>query len=79
MADEEIENEDELMMEFTNPSEEINACYSALAAVDSIDYGMATRKQKKIIDNIKEKSLEIINEHINFIHACLFDDQEPDE
>ena len=78
MADEIIEDkaeeqeEVEWVMDNTTASEYINTFCYALTTMES--YNVMTKEDREVIDNIKAKSLRIIEKFVNETYYELFDD-----
>ena len=78
MAEEIIEDkaeeqeEVEWVMDNTTASEYINTFCYALTTMES--YNVMTKEDREVIDNIKSKSLRIIEKFVNETYAELFDD-----
>jgi hypothetical protein len=47
-------------------------CYNAIAATEMVDAYLTSQIEQK--DNIKKKSLDVIEYYINEIHAEIFDE-----
>jgi hypothetical protein len=68
------ENEEieEILYEYPDTRGEIMLhCYNAIAATEMIDAYLTSQIEQK--DNIKKKSLDVIEYYINEIHAEIFD------
>lgn len=78
MAEEIIEDkaeeqeEIEWVVDETSASEYINTFCYALTTMES--YNVMTKEDREVIDNIKAKSLRIIEKFVNETYAELFDD-----
>lgn len=78
MAEEIIEDkaeeqeEVEWVMDNTTASEYINTFCYALTTMES--YNVMTKEDREVIDNVKAKSLRIIEKFVNETYAELFDD-----
>ena len=78
MAEEIIEDkaeeqeEVEWVMDNTTASEYINTFCYALATMES--YNVMTKEDREVIDNVKAKSLRIIEKFVNETYYELFDD-----
>jgi len=78
MADEIIEDkaeeqeEIEWVVDETSASEYINTFCYALTTMES--YNVMTKEDREVIDNIKAKSLRIIEKFVNETYFELFDD-----
>lgn len=78
MADEIIEDkaeeqeEIEWVVDETSASEYINTFCYALTTMES--YNVMTKEDREVIDNIKAKSLRIIEKFVNETYYELFDD-----
>lgn len=78
MADEIIEDKEEEQEEIewvvdeTSASEYINTFCYALTTMES--YNVMTKEDREVIDNIKAKSLRIIEKFVNETYYELFDD-----
>lgn len=78
MADEIIEDkaeeqeEIEWVVDETSASEYINTFCYALTTMES--YNVMTKEDREVIDNIKAKSLRIIEKFVNETYEELFDD-----
>ena len=78
MAEEIIEDkaedqeEIEWVMDNTTASEYINTFCYALTTMES--YNVMTKEDREVIDNVKAKSLRIIEKFVNETYAELFDD-----
>lgn len=75
---EEISNEDEIQDDIewvsdnTTSTEYINTFCYALTTMES--YNVMTKEDREVIDNIKAKSLRIIEKFVNETYFELFDD-----
>ena len=78
MAEEIIEDkaeeqeEIEWVMDNTTASEYINTFCYALTTMES--YNVMTKEDREVIDNVKAKSLRIIEKFVNETYYELFDD-----
>jgi urocanate hydratase len=78
MAEEIIEDkaedqeEIEWVVDETSASEYINTFCYALTTMES--YNVMTKEDREVIDNIKAKSLRIIEKFVNETYAEIFDD-----
>ena len=78
MAEEIIEDkaedqeEVEWVMDNTTSSEYINTFCYALTTMES--YNVMTKEDREVIDNVKAKSLRIIEKFVNETYYELFDD-----
>lgn len=78
MAEEIIEDkaeeqeEVEWVMDNTTASEYINTFCYALTTMES--YNVMTKEDREVIDNVKAKSLRIIEKFVNETYYELFDD-----
>jgi hypothetical protein len=66
------EEEIEWVVDETTASEYINTFCYALATMES--YNVMTKEDREVIDNIKAKSLRIVEKFVNETYAELFDD-----
>jgi urocanate hydratase len=66
------EEEIEWVVDETSASEYINTFCYALATMES--YNVMTKEDREVIDNIKAKSLRIVEKFVNETYAELFDD-----
>jgi hypothetical protein len=66
------EEEIEWVVDETTASEYINTFCYALATMES--YNVMTKDDREVIDNIKAKSLRIVEKFVNETYAELFDD-----
>lgn len=57
------------------PSEVIGACYYAVAICESYDYGMASKADRKMIDEIKDMTLFLTHKSLKEIYEA----QQPEE
>lgn len=69
---EEIQEDIEWVVDETSASEYINTFCYALATMESLN--VMTKDDREVIDNIKEKSLRIIEKFVNETYFELFDD-----
>jgi hypothetical protein len=67
------ENEiEEILYEYPDTRGEIMLhCYNAIAATEMVDAYLTSQIEQK--DNIRKKSLDVIEYYINEIHAEIFD------
>jgi hypothetical protein len=72
--EEQIKEEEEIewVVDETTASEYINTFCYALATMES--YNVMTKEDREVIDNIKAKSLRIVEKFVNETYAELFDD-----
>ena len=68
----EEQEEVEWVMDNTTASEYINTFCYALTTMES--YNVMTKEDREVIDNIKAKSLRIIEKFVNETYYELFDD-----
>jgi hypothetical protein len=68
----EEENEVEWVVDETTASEYINTFCYALTTMES--YNVMTKEDREVIDNIKAKSLRIVEKFVNETYFELFDD-----
>ena len=68
----EEQEEIEWVVDETSASEYINTFCYALTTMES--YNVMTKEDREVIDNIKAKSLRIIEKFVNETYAELFDD-----
>lgn len=76
---EEIKKEDEeleMVVEYTNAIEYIQAAYFALSSVDDMDVAIMNKSDEQRIKRIRRKSIRIIDECLNDMYSELFDDDE---
>jgi len=66
------EEEIEWVVDETSASEYINTFCYALTTMES--YNVMTKEDREVIDNIKAKSLRIVEKFVNETYAELFDD-----
>ena len=69
------ENEEieEILYEYPDTRGEIMLhCYNAIAATEMVDAYLTSQIEQK--DNIRKKSLDVIEYYINEIHAEIFDE-----
>jgi hypothetical protein len=66
------EEEIEWVVDETTASEYINTFCYALATMES--YNVMTKEDREVIDNIKAKSLRIVEKFVNETYFELFDD-----
>jgi len=66
------EEEIEWVVDETTASEYINTFCYALATMES--YNVMTKDDREVIDNIKAKSLRIVEKFVNETYNELFDD-----
>ena len=69
---EEQEESIEWVVDETSASEYINTFCYALTTMES--YNVMTKEDREVIDNVKAKSLRIIEKFVNETYAELFDD-----
>jgi hypothetical protein len=71
---EEQDSEEEIqwVVDETTASEYINTFCYALATMES--YNVMTKEDREVIDNIKAKSLRIVEKFVNETYFELFDD-----
>jgi hypothetical protein len=73
MSDEELEKEEiEWVVDETTASEYINTFCYALATMESLN--IMTKDDREVIENIKSKSLRIVEKFVNEVYFELFDD-----
>ena len=72
--DDQIKEEEEIewVVDETSASEYINTFCYALTTMES--YNVMTKEDREVIDNIKAKSLRIIEKFVNETYFELFDD-----
>jgi hypothetical protein len=72
--EDQINEEEEIqwVVDETTASEYINTFCYALATMES--YNVMTKEDREVIDNIKAKSLRIVEKFVNETYAELFDD-----
>jgi len=72
--EEQINEEEEIqwVVDETTASEYINTFCYALATMES--YNVMTKEDREVIDNIKAKSLRIVEKFVNETYFELFDD-----
>jgi hypothetical protein len=69
----ESEEIEEIQYEYPDTRGEIMLhCYNAIAATEMVDAYLTSQIEQK--DNIKKKSLDVIEYYINEIHAEIFDE-----
>jgi hypothetical protein len=68
----EEENEVEWVVDETTASEYINTFCYTLTTMES--YNVMTKEDREVIDNIKAKSLRIVEKFVNETYFELFDD-----
>jgi urocanate hydratase len=66
------EEEIEWVVDETSASEYINTFCYALTTMES--YNVMTKEDREVIDNIKSKSLRIVEKFVNETYNELFDD-----
>lgn len=71
-SEEEIQDDIEWVSDNTTSTEYINTFCYALTTMES--YNVMTKEDREVIDNIKAKSLRIIEKFVNETYAELFDD-----
>ena len=75
MSDEELEKEEqevEWVVDETTASEYINTFCYALSTMEALN--VMTKDDREVIDNIKAKSLRIVEKFVNEVYFELFDD-----
>jgi hypothetical protein len=70
--DEEIQDDVEWVTDNTTSTEYINTFCYALTTMES--YNVMTKEDREVIDNIKAKSLRIVEKFVNETYFELFDD-----
>jgi urocanate hydratase len=70
--DEEIQDDVEWVTDNTTSTEYINTFCYALTTMES--YNVMTKDDREVIDNIKAKSLRIVEKFVNETYFELFDD-----
>ena len=72
--DDQIKEEEEIewVVDETTASEYINTFCYALTTMES--YNVMTKEDREVIDNIKAKSLRIVEKFVNETYFELFDD-----
>jgi hypothetical protein len=72
--DDQIKEEEEIewVVDETSASEYINTFCYALTTMES--YNVMTKEDREVIDNIKAKSLRIVEKFVNETYNELFDD-----
>jgi urocanate hydratase len=72
--EEQIKEEEEIewVVDETTASEYINTFCYALATMEQLN--VMTKEDREVIDNIKAKSLRIVEKFVNETYAELFDD-----
>jgi urocanate hydratase len=70
--DEEIQDDVEWVTDNTTSTEYINTFCYALTTMES--YNVMTKEDREVIDNIKAKSLRIVEKFVNETYNELFDD-----
>jgi hypothetical protein len=72
--EEQIKEEEEIewVVDETSASEYINTFCYALTTMES--YNVMTKEDREVIDNIKAKSLRIVEKFVNETYFELFDD-----
>jgi hypothetical protein len=69
----ESEEIEEIQYEYPDTRGEIMLhCYNAIAATEMVDAYLTSQIEQK--DNIRKKSLDVIEYYINEIHAEIFDE-----
>lgn len=63
----------------TDVVNEIIAACNALETVQEIDTALMTKEDDKRKKRIARKSLAIIDYHINYLYACLYDDKDDED
>lgn len=71
-SEEEAQDDIEWVSDNTTSTEYINTFCYALTTMES--YNVMTKEDREVIDNIKAKSLRIIEKFVNETYAELFDD-----
>lgn len=71
-SEEEIQDDIEWVSDNTTSTEYINTFCYALTTMES--YNVMTKEDREVIDNIKAKSLRIIEKFVNETYYELFDD-----
>jgi hypothetical protein len=65
----ETELEDEIIYEDAEtPSEIVSIAWYSLSVAESYDYGMCSRSERKMIDEIKEMALKLTHQSIKLIY-----------
>jgi len=73
MAEEELEQEDiEWVVDETTASEYINTFCYALATMEGLN--VMTKDDREVVDNIRSKSLRIVEKFVSETYFELFDD-----
>lgn len=74
IIDDKAEDQEEIewVVDETSASEYINTFCYALTTMES--YNVMTKEDREVIDNVKAKSLRIIEKFVNETYAELFDD-----
>ena len=72
ISEDEIQDDVEWVTDNTTSTEYINTFCYALTTMES--YNVMTKEDREVIDNIKAKSLRIVEKFINETYAELFDD-----
>jgi hypothetical protein len=67
----EIEVE-EIEIEMPDPYADIMAAANAFNTVEGIDTELMGKKEAQKIKQIRTMSIDIIHEHLTYIHACIF-------
>jgi hypothetical protein len=69
----ENDEHEEILYEYPDTRGEIMLhCYNAIAATEMVDAYLTSQIEQK--DNIRKKSLDVIEYYINEIHAEIFDE-----
>ena len=71
-SEDEIQDDIEWVSDNTTSTEYINTFCYALTTMES--YNVMTKEDREVIDNIKAKSLRIIEKFVNETYFELFDD-----
>lgn len=69
---EEIQEDIEWVVDETTASEYINTFCYALITMDGLN--IMTREDREVVENIKSKSLRIVEKFVNEVYFELFDD-----
>lgn len=76
-VEEQPEEEIEFEMEYTSPSEYIQAAYFAMSSVDDIDMEIIpSEAEKRRIKRIRWKSIKMIDEALDMMYKDLFGDDD---
>lgn len=76
MSEENVEEFEDGLVEFTTTSEYIAAAFNALASIDGMDMMIMNKQDEMRIKRIRRKSLRIIDECISEMYNELFEDDE---